>query len=163
MKDYKEQCQAKWKELESIIGFESDKGDSGKRFFYNKDLTKNNLEISLQIEYDENEFYTGIIYGIRAKEEIHSTLDKVLKINRIKNLYYECYWKYKETLSKRTLDIVFLRGEPHKSKAEKENSEYYYWPLWIRLEEKYPTVEALFGSLVLLKALEQQGWTIKNI
>lgn len=163
MKDYKEQCQAKWKELESIIGFESDKGDSGKRFFYKKDLTKNNLEISLQIEYDENEFYTGIIYGIRAKEGIHSKLDQILDLSAIKELYYKYYWKCREMLPKSTLDTVFLQGEPHKSKDKKETDEQYYWPLWIRLEEKYPAEEALFGSLVLLKALEQQGWTIKNI
>lgn len=172
-KTYKQICEEKWKELEQIMGRKSKRGDGGYRWFYNWDFKKKDLEISVQIEYDTREFYTGITYGIRAKYEYYAGLNKRLKFTGAEGLedfYYKYYWRLREILPKSAMRRVFLCGEPHESRDRKENENQgnqgkkeYYWPLWIRLEEKYPAIEVLWGTIVLLKALIAQGWTISKI
>lgn len=155
--DYNKVCEGKWKDLESVILRKSEKRD--KRWFYKWSLKKEDIEISVQIEYEVGE-YRGITYGVRVKDCYKTKLESYMDLSKIKKRYYIDYWRYREKCDIQALDNVFLMAESKESKEPEEKNEYYYWPLWIRLEEKYPAIEALFGVLVLLKALREQSWTL---
>ena len=159
MKDYKEQCRAKWKDVEKlmdVIKYEKLNNYQMQKSYEWK-LCKKEISISVVMETDGGEKYQGIYYGCKACKKVkieHIVEDLNIKV--VKHDFVKDYLIPHGVLND-SVDDMFLMDDGRTSDDDT------YWLFWIRLDERYPAIEALFGSLVLLKALEQQGWTIKNI
>lgn len=168
--NYSSQCEKKWNELKIIIpelmkvqecqdcrGRALERLIAFKWVLVKKTIDEAELELTVLIEYDYKFSETGIYYGCRVdnvdeeKIKIFNDAD-IININKIKEDYYHQYWVQREHLPIEEMENIFLPGDI-------KNLDY--WVFWIRLEEKEPAQEALFGVITIIKSLKGQGWSIK--
>lgn len=154
MNDAKQQWQEKWGHLRSLFEKVKFNPSDNEDYYCYWNFSKDNIELEVVIEFDRRN-YTGIYYGCRAKKADESKFTSPIFDNsKIKDDYFKKYWSTRNPSNTREdMEHVFLLDD---GTTGKETGTY--WPFWIKLEDKYPVIEAIVATEVIIASLKAQGW-----